>query len=125
MELLSKQPGIRQRYQDYFRYILVDEFQDTSPVQMELIRLLARSEPCAAPCDSAESEDEKERRKPCRDPAEIEDRTPHRMGKREKRRRRVARDEYRPTRGPHACTTAQRLSSAASIARASSSPRWS
>ncbi len=41
MRLLETDPGVRQRWQGRFRYILVDEFQDTNQVQYRLIRLLA------------------------------------------------------------------------------------
>ncbi len=39
-ELLENNPEIRQKYQETFTHILVDEFQDTNPAQMELLRLL-------------------------------------------------------------------------------------
>ena len=42
--LLTKYPNMRQEMQNQFRYVLVDEFQDTSPVQFELLRLLATPE---------------------------------------------------------------------------------
>ncbi len=51
VRLLSENDDLRQEYRARFEYVLVDEFQDTSPVQMELIRLLARPEPCATPCE--------------------------------------------------------------------------
>ncbi|HEY3398130.1 MAG TPA: ATP-dependent DNA helicase [Armatimonadota bacterium] len=34
--------GLAQRYRDAFDYLLLDEFQDTSPTQLEMIRLVAR-----------------------------------------------------------------------------------
>lgn len=34
--------GLSAHYRDYFQYILIDEFQDTSLSQLELVRLLAR-----------------------------------------------------------------------------------
>jgi DNA helicase II / ATP-dependent DNA helicase PcrA len=40
-ELLSKRPGILKQYQEQFKYILVDEFQDTNTAQYELVKLLA------------------------------------------------------------------------------------
>ncbi len=40
IELFSKHPEILDRYQDRYRYILVDEFQDTSNIQYELISML-------------------------------------------------------------------------------------
>ena len=39
-ELLENNPETRQKYQESFTHILVDEFQDTNPAQMELLRLL-------------------------------------------------------------------------------------
>ena len=41
LELLTDQPPVLQYYQDKFRYILVDEYQDTNAAQYELVRLLA------------------------------------------------------------------------------------
>ncbi len=38
--LLRDHEGIREKYQQKFRYVLVDEFQDTNPNQYELIKLL-------------------------------------------------------------------------------------
>jgi DNA helicase-2/ATP-dependent DNA helicase PcrA len=40
-ELLDKEPSILKRLQDRFRYILVDEFQDTNALQVSLVRRLA------------------------------------------------------------------------------------
>ena len=40
LELLEKDPAVRAEYHDHFRYMLVDEFQDTSAAQYELMRLL-------------------------------------------------------------------------------------
>lgn len=42
--LLDGNERIRQRYQQQFKYILVDEFQDTNEAQLELLRLLARDD---------------------------------------------------------------------------------
>ncbi len=42
IELLQKRPNILKYYQDQFKFILVDEFQDTNHAQYELIKLLAR-----------------------------------------------------------------------------------
>ena len=39
--LLQSEPEVLAHYQDRFRYILVDEYQDTNTVQFQLIRLLA------------------------------------------------------------------------------------
>lgn len=41
IELFKKRPLILQRYRDQFKYILVDEFQDTNFVQYELLKLLS------------------------------------------------------------------------------------
>lgn len=40
-ELFSKRPAILRQYQEQFKYILVDEFQDTNTAQYELVKLLA------------------------------------------------------------------------------------
>ena len=40
VELLKTYPEIRRQYAQQFRHILVDEFQDTNPVQYDLIELL-------------------------------------------------------------------------------------
>ena len=40
LELFDKNPDILSRYQNQFKYILVDEFQDTNNAQMELLSLL-------------------------------------------------------------------------------------
>lgn len=42
MHLLQQYPPIRERLAERFRYIMVDEFQDTNPVQWEIVQLLAR-----------------------------------------------------------------------------------
>lgn len=39
-DILKNNPEIRQKYQATWNHILVDEFQDTNPAQMELLRLL-------------------------------------------------------------------------------------
>ena len=41
IELFEKFPEILSKYQEKFRYILVDEYQDTDPIQYRLIKLLA------------------------------------------------------------------------------------
>ena len=40
LELLKKDQGVRERYQERFRYVLVDEYQDTNRLQSDLIDLL-------------------------------------------------------------------------------------
>ncbi len=40
VELLEKHEDVRSQYNERFRYILVDEYQDTNPAQFKLIRLL-------------------------------------------------------------------------------------
>lgn len=40
-ELLRDHPALRQHYQQRFRYILVDEFQDTNKLQYQWLKLLA------------------------------------------------------------------------------------
>lgn len=41
LELFAEQPQILQRYQYQFQFILVDEYQDTNPIQSDLINALA------------------------------------------------------------------------------------
>ncbi len=41
VELFKTQPDVLAYYQDRFKYIMVDEYQDTNTAQFELIRLLA------------------------------------------------------------------------------------
>ncbi len=43
IELLETQPLVRARYQEQFRYILVDEYQDVNYAQYVLVRLLAEN----------------------------------------------------------------------------------
>ena len=40
LELLKTNQSVRERYQQQFRYILVDEFQDTNETQYELVKIL-------------------------------------------------------------------------------------
>lgn len=42
VELFRKNPDVLEQYQERFRYIMVDEYQDTNNAQFELIRLLAQ-----------------------------------------------------------------------------------
>ena len=44
VRLLNETPGLAERYQQRFRYLLVDEYQDTNRAQYELVRLLAGPE---------------------------------------------------------------------------------
>ena len=41
VRLFQNHPGVLESYQRRWRYILVDEYQDTNPVQYQLLRLLA------------------------------------------------------------------------------------
>lgn len=41
VEVFEKHPEVLKRYQDLFRYILIDEYQDTNFVQYRLVHLLA------------------------------------------------------------------------------------
>ena len=41
VQLLQTQPDVRESYQERFRYIMVDEYQDTNTVQFKLVSLLA------------------------------------------------------------------------------------
>jgi DNA helicase-2/ATP-dependent DNA helicase PcrA len=45
LKLFRERPNILAHYRKQFKYILVDEFQDTNIAQYELIKLLARPEP--------------------------------------------------------------------------------
>jgi DNA helicase-2/ATP-dependent DNA helicase PcrA len=45
-ELLGRDANIREHYQSRFRYILVDEFQDTNRLQYQWLKLLAGNENC-------------------------------------------------------------------------------
>ena len=42
LQLFNSQPEILARYQHQFKYILVDEFQDTNAAQMQLLEMLTR-----------------------------------------------------------------------------------
>lgn len=45
-ELLSRDTSIRQHYQSRFKYVLVDEFQDTNRLQYQWLKLLAGQNNC-------------------------------------------------------------------------------
>jgi DNA helicase-2/ATP-dependent DNA helicase PcrA len=45
-ELLSRNQQLREHYQERFRHILVDEFQDTNPLQYRWLKLLAGRNNC-------------------------------------------------------------------------------
>ncbi|MDP3142723.1 MAG: UvrD-helicase domain-containing protein [Candidatus Omnitrophota bacterium] len=45
LQLFRQHPRILRRYQEQFKYILVDEFQDTNYAQFELVKLLAGKNP--------------------------------------------------------------------------------
>lgn len=42
LDLFEKAPDVLEKYQNQFKYILVDEFQDTNNAQMQLLKLLTR-----------------------------------------------------------------------------------
>lgn len=42
IELFKKRPNILKKYQEQFKFILVDEFQDTNFAQYELVKMLAK-----------------------------------------------------------------------------------
>ncbi len=44
IKLFTERPNILQKYREQFKYIMVDEFQDTNTIQYELIKLLAAPE---------------------------------------------------------------------------------
>jgi superfamily I DNA/RNA helicase len=43
VRLLALKPEVRARWQEHFDHVLIDEFQDTSKVQLELVKLLANA----------------------------------------------------------------------------------
>ncbi len=45
-DLLKNNEEVRKRYAEYFKYIFVDEFQDTNRLQSEIIELLSESSNC-------------------------------------------------------------------------------
>jgi DNA helicase-2/ATP-dependent DNA helicase PcrA len=54
LKLLREQPEIRQQYQDRFKHILVDEFQDTNRLQSEIVDSLAGHHQVMAVGDDAQ-----------------------------------------------------------------------
>jgi DNA helicase-2/ATP-dependent DNA helicase PcrA len=44
LRLFRQHPSVLKKYQDQFRYILVDEFQDTNYAQFQLVKLLAQGQ---------------------------------------------------------------------------------
>lgn len=44
IQLLERFPELRQRYQQHFKAIIVDEFQDSNPSQLQLLKLLIPSD---------------------------------------------------------------------------------
>jgi len=45
LKLFRQHPSILKEYQQHFRYILIDEFQDTNYSQFQLVKLLAKEHP--------------------------------------------------------------------------------
>jgi len=54
LRLLKEQPDIRQQYQDRFKHILVDEFQDTNSLQSDIVDQLAGHHQVMAVGDDAQ-----------------------------------------------------------------------
>jgi len=50
LRLFDKNPDILERYQKQFKYILVDEFQDTNAAQMQFLSFLTRGTECPNIC---------------------------------------------------------------------------
>ena len=50
LKLFLSQPEILARYQNQFKYILVDEFQDTNGAQMQLLEMLTQGKDCPNIC---------------------------------------------------------------------------
>ena len=49
VRVLNEHPDVQQRWSNRFRYLMVDEFQDTNRLQLELVSLLARGADRARP----------------------------------------------------------------------------
>ncbi|MDN3506918.1 MAG: UvrD-helicase domain-containing protein [Simkaniaceae bacterium] len=41
LELFEKHPEVLEKYQDHFRYIMIDEYQDTNPIQYKIAKSLS------------------------------------------------------------------------------------
>jgi DNA helicase-2/ATP-dependent DNA helicase PcrA len=54
LKLLREQPEVRQQYQDRFKHILVDEFQDTNRLQSDIVDQLAGNHQVMAVGDDAQ-----------------------------------------------------------------------
>ncbi|MBI5352405.1 MAG: UvrD-helicase domain-containing protein [Chloroflexi bacterium] len=55
VSLLEKHVAVRKKYQEQFKYILVDEYQDTSPIQAHLLKLLANKNNVTVVGDDAQA----------------------------------------------------------------------
>ena len=42
VDLLTQYPDVAEKYQEQFRYIMIDEYQDTNPIQYQLAALLSK-----------------------------------------------------------------------------------
>ena len=49
VKLLGEHPDVRARWQDRFRYLMVDEFQDTNRLQLEMVTYLAKRDDGSRP----------------------------------------------------------------------------
>ncbi len=49
VKLLAEHPDVRERWRNRFRYIMVDEFQDTNRLQLEMVSYLANREDGTSP----------------------------------------------------------------------------
>lgn len=55
VRLLETQPAIREKWQNQFRYIMIDEYQDTNTAQYKLIKLLTKGQNLAVVGDDWQS----------------------------------------------------------------------
>ena len=58
-DLLSRNQSLREHYQERFKHILVDEFQDTNPLQYRWLKLLAGCAPSPQPSGETTSQSTK------------------------------------------------------------------